>query len=151
MLETTDPADPKPHTTTAIGRLGEDLALAFFTACGFRLLARRVRRARGEIDLVVGRGNLVVFVEVKTRGPGSWAPAHAAVSAAQLRRLRAAARAWIAEQQVIDAASGRQLVRGQTVAGQPACKGRDLRCDVVAVQFGGEGRGVVLRHFPAVA
>ncbi len=118
------------RTAAAIGRLGEDLALGFFTACGFACLARRYRRAGGEVDLIVARSQLVVFVEVKTRGPGSWTPAHAAVTTAQLRRLRAAARAWLAE--------------------QPAAAGADLRCDVVAVQFGGEGRGVVLRHFPAV-
>lgn len=117
-------------TAAAIGCLGEDLALGFFTACGYQCLARRFRRAGGEIDLIVARPQLVIFVEVKTRGPGSWTPAHAAVTAAQLRRLRGAARAWLAE--------------------QPASLGADLRCDVVAVQFGGEGRGVVLRHFPGV-
>ncbi len=118
------------RTAAAMGRLGEDLALGFFTACGYECLARRYRRAGGEVDLIVARTHLIIFVEVKTRGPGSWTPAHAAVTAAQLRRLRGAARAWLAE--------------------QPAPPSTDLRCDVVAIQFGGEGRGVVLRHFPAV-
>jgi putative endonuclease len=118
------------RSAAAIGRLGEDLALGFYTACGYECLARRYRRAGGEVDLIVARSRLVVFVEVKARGPGSWTPAHAAVTAAQLRRLRGAARAWLAD--------------------QPAALQTDLRCDVVAVQFGGEGRGVVLRHFPGV-
>jgi putative endonuclease len=117
-------------TAAALGRLGEELALGFFTACGYECLARRYRRAGGEVDLIVGRRQLVVFVEVKARGPGSWTPAHAAVTTAQLRRLRTAAQAWLAE--------------------QPAPLRADLRCDVVAVQFGGEGRGVMLRHFPGV-
>jgi putative endonuclease len=117
-------------TAAAIGRLGEELALGFFTACGYQCLAQRYRRAGGEVDLIVARPQLVVFVEVKTRGPGSWTPAHDAVTAAQLRRMRATARAWLAD--------------------QPAPLRADLRCDVVAVQFGGEGRGVVLRHFPGV-
>lgn len=118
------------RTAAAIGCLGEDLALGFFTACGYQCLARRYRRGGGEVDLIVARANLVVFVEVKTRGPGSWTPAHAAVTTPQLRRLRGAARAWLAE--------------------RPPPPHTDLRCDVVAVQFGGEGRGVVLRHFPGV-
>jgi putative endonuclease len=37
---------------------------------GWRILARRVRTAAGEVDLIARRGNLVAFVEVKRRKTG---------------------------------------------------------------------------------
>jgi putative endonuclease len=114
----------------ALGRLGEELALAFYRACGYRCRDRRWRRAGGEIDLVVERGRLVVFVEVKYRGPGSLGRAGEAVAPAQLRRLRRLAGRWLADH---------------------GARGRDARLDVVTVDLGGEGRGLMLRHFPGVS
>ena len=113
----------------AIGRLGEDLALGFMSACGFTCRDRRWRRGGGEIDLVLSRPGLVVFVEVKARGPGSLGRAVEAVTPAQLRRLRLLARRWCQEN---------------------AANGAELRLDVITVDLGGEGRGMVLRHFPGV-
>jgi len=113
----------------AIGRLGEDLALGFLSACGFTCRDRRWRRGGGEIDLVLERPGLLLFVEVKTRGRGSLGTAIEAVSPVQLRRLRLLARRWCQEN---------------------SSNGAELRLDVVTVDLGGEGRGLVLRHFPGV-
>ena len=49
------------------GRAGETRAALFLRAKGWRILDKRVRTPLGEIDLVAKRGNLVAFVEVKTR------------------------------------------------------------------------------------
>lgn len=49
------------------GRRGETLAAWYLRFKGYRILARRQRTPRGEIDLVAKRGRTVVFVEVKTR------------------------------------------------------------------------------------
>ena len=49
------------------GHLAEAAAAALLMAKGFRLLARRYRTPLGEIDLIVKRGGLVAFVEVKAR------------------------------------------------------------------------------------
>lgn len=51
----------------ASGRRGERLAGWWLRLKGWRILDRRVRTAAGEVDLVARRGNLVAFVEVKTR------------------------------------------------------------------------------------
>jgi putative endonuclease len=49
------------------GYAAEAAAALLLTAKGYRLLARRYRTPLGEIDLIVRRGGLVAFVEVKAR------------------------------------------------------------------------------------
>lgn len=49
------------------GRRGETLAAWYLRVKGWRVVARRVKTPRGEIDLVVRRGRTVAFVEVKWR------------------------------------------------------------------------------------
>lgn len=58
---------------------------------GWRILARRVKTARGEIDLVVRRGCTVCFVEVKWRATGE--ERDRAIDAWRLKRVIAAAEA----------------------------------------------------------
>jgi putative endonuclease len=50
-----------------LGRLGERRAAWFYRLRGYRIVDRNVRMRGGEIDLVVQRGRLLVFVEVKAR------------------------------------------------------------------------------------
>jgi putative endonuclease len=49
------------------GRAGEFWAGLWLMAKGYTILARRVRHPAGEIDLVILRGKVLAFVEVKTR------------------------------------------------------------------------------------
>ena len=49
------------------GREGETRAALWLTAKGWRILAKRVKTPRGEIDLIARRGTLVAFIEVKWR------------------------------------------------------------------------------------
>jgi putative endonuclease len=50
-----------------LGALGERRAAWFYRLRGYRIVERNARLRSGEIDLVVRRGGLLVFVEVKTR------------------------------------------------------------------------------------
>ena len=54
------------------GKEGEDLAAAFLKQKGFRVLERNYRHKRSEIDLIVVRGNWLVFVEVKARSSSAY-------------------------------------------------------------------------------
>ncbi len=107
------------------------MALRFLEMCGYECLDRRFRRQCGEIDLIVRHGEMVVFVEVKTRGQNSPAPPEAWVGKQKLFRMRQTARHWLAQ---------------CSLGG--ACH---FRFDVVAVKFSGEGRGMELKHFVGVA
>ena len=75
----------------ARGRRGEWLAAWYLRLSGWRILARRVKTPRGEIDLIARRGGVVAFVEVKWRA--SAAELDTAIDHYRLRRVAAAAEA----------------------------------------------------------
>lgn len=49
------------------GNWGEQIAAQFLEMHGFVILARNYRTPYGEIDIIVQKEDLIVFVEVKTR------------------------------------------------------------------------------------
>ncbi len=75
----------------AQGRRGENIAAWYLRLNGWRILARRVKTARGEIDLIARRGRVVAFVEVKWRR--SAAELDHAIDSWRLRRVAAASEA----------------------------------------------------------
>lgn len=80
----------------AIGALGERVAARWYEAHGWRVLARRFRSGHRDLDLVVRAGDLVAFVEVKTRcGPALGGPL-AAVGWRKRRELVRSAQVWLA-------------------------------------------------------
>lgn len=113
-----------------LGRVGEALARLYYEACGYVTVQERYRKREGEIDLIVSRGPLVVFVEVKARRSGRYGVPEAAVTPAKLSRMRHLARHFLAE--------------------FPQPRGRMYRFDVIAVEMKGEGDGLRLRHLAGV-
>ena len=69
------------------GLRGETAAREMLMAKGLRFLAANFRDGRGEIDLIFGDGDCLVFVEVKTRNPKAWLRPAAAVNRAKKRLL----------------------------------------------------------------
>lgn len=76
------------------GRWAEGLALASLRLKGYRLLARRFKSGPGEVDLIMRRGEVTAFIEVKVRRTADLAIE--AVTDYQSRRIAAAARLWMA-------------------------------------------------------
>jgi putative endonuclease len=76
------------------GHVAEAVALLLLLAKGYRPLARRYKTPLGEIDLIVKRGRLIAFVEVKARV--SHADALEAVGMQSERRIVDAADLWLA-------------------------------------------------------
>ena len=88
------------------GRWGEARAAAHFRSLGFDILDRNwrspMRSVPGELDLILLRGDLVVFCEVKARQSRGYGGAVHAVDHDKQRRVRALAEAWLAENWVGD-------------------------------------------------
>ncbi|MEE1170054.1 MAG: YraN family protein [Anaerovoracaceae bacterium] len=49
------------------GKFGEDAAAEYLVRNGYRIIERNFRCRLGEIDIIAQRGDIVAFVEVKTR------------------------------------------------------------------------------------
>jgi putative endonuclease len=81
-----------------LGAEGERRAADHLAARGYRIVGRNVRAGGVELDLIVRRGSLVVFVEVKTRRAGGPGSGEDAVDARKQLRLVRGAAAWICEQ-----------------------------------------------------
>jgi putative endonuclease len=79
-----------------LGRTGEDAALDQYRRRGFELVARNWRCRVGELDLVVRRGGMVVFCEVKARRGAAFGRPFDAVDLRKQRKLRSVARAFLA-------------------------------------------------------
>lgn len=85
-------AEPRGNLRQALGLRGEEVARRTLEEAGLTVLERRYRRRFGEIDIVARCGELIVFVEVKTRsGAIHGAPAHAVTPLKQRRLSRVAA------------------------------------------------------------
>ncbi len=56
-------------TTREIGNIGEDYTAKYLEKNGCKILCRNFTIRGGEIDIVARKGDIVHFVEVKTRKP----------------------------------------------------------------------------------
>lgn len=101
-------------------RRGEALAALLLRVKGYRIEARNWRCSLGEIDIVAGKGDTLVFVEVKTRAGRSAGSPEEAVTASKQQRLVRLAHAYLAHRSgeipacrfdVIAVESGRMLPR----------------------------------------
>jgi len=103
--------DPRRQRAERHGHWAEALAICALTLKGYRLLARRFKTPHGEVDLIMRRGRVTAFIEVKQRGDLD--TALLSVSPRQAMRIAAAARFWLARD--------RRALKG------------DCRFDIVAV------------------
>jgi putative endonuclease len=78
------------------GAAAEGLAAKFLAARGLVLVQRNYRCRGGEIDLIARDGETLVFVEVRLRRNRAFGTAAESITAAKRRRLRLAARHYLA-------------------------------------------------------
>lgn len=107
-----------------LGRRGERRAAWFYRLRGYSIVARNERLRGGEIDLVVRRGRVLAFVEVKTR------------------QSLAAGEGY----ESVDRAKELQMIR---LADEYLARHRhlgDIRYDVLSLYW--TGLRFVIRHFP---
>ncbi len=75
-------------TTIATGAKNEDRATSYLESLGYVVLERNFKTKMGELDLVARDGEVLVFVEVRSRTSGSYG--HAAESVNHAKRGRVA-------------------------------------------------------------
>ena len=85
------PADPRKE----LGRIGEEAAAATLKRCGLSILKRNYTCTRGEIDIVALDGQVICFVEVKTRRPDAMLPPERSVTTAKRRQVHRVARHYL--------------------------------------------------------
>jgi len=78
------------------GAAAEALAASYLVACGLTIVQRNYRCRGGEIDLIARDGEILVFVEVRLRRNRAFGTAAESITAAKRRRLRLAARHYLA-------------------------------------------------------
>ena len=111
-----------------LGTRGEAAVARWYRARGYTLVDRNWRVREGEIDLIMRRGRLLVFCEVKTRRGDAFGSPFDAVTARKQQRLRGLALRWLA-----DHGAGRS----------------PIRFDVAAVRVGADGRADIEVRFAA--
>lgn len=116
-----------PEERRAGGDAAEERACRHLEAAGFTIAGRNFRTPVGEIDIVARKGDLLVFVEVRSRGDDGVGTPEESITPAKRRRIVAAARRYLS-----------------TV---PPSSWREARFDVIAIE--GSGDAAVLRHYPA--
>jgi putative endonuclease len=83
-----------PHNA-GVGAYGERLAAQLLVDEGMVLVDRNWRCDRGEIDLVLRDGDVLVFAEVKTRTSAAYGHPLEAISPTKGERLRQLAACWV--------------------------------------------------------
>lgn len=84
-----------PSDRAGRGRFGERKAAAFLRKKGYRVLVRNWRAGHDELDLVCQEGEVLVFVEVRTRDESALVGGFHSVTEEKKTRLRRACRAYL--------------------------------------------------------
>jgi len=116
-----------PEARRAQGDAAEDRACRHLEGAGFTIVERNFRTRGGEIDIVARKGDVLVFVEVRSREDAGFGTPEESVTPAKRRRIVAAARRYLSK--------------------VPPSSWREARFDVIAIE--GSGDAAVLRHYPA--
>ena len=82
-------------SSKSLGDRGEEMAARFLERAGWIIEDRNFRMGRKEIDLVVRRGELVAFVEVKTRAGLGYGHPLEAITWKKRREIQQVAATWI--------------------------------------------------------
>jgi putative endonuclease len=116
-----------PEGRRARGDATEERACRHLDRSGFTIVERNYRTKGGEIDIVARKGDVLVFVEVRSLEVPDFGTPEESVTPAKRRRIVVAARQYLSK--------------------VPPSSWREARFDVIAIE--GSGDAAVLRHYPA--
>ena len=81
------------------GQRGEALAAAYLSDCGYKILHRNWRCAGGELDLIVEKDQMLVFVEVRSRSSRRFGTPEESITPAKQKRLIELSYAYLQQEQ----------------------------------------------------
>ncbi len=110
-----------------LGRWGEQQAAQYLESHGYKVLDRNWRCLRGEIDLVAKEGDVLVFVEVKTRRGRDYGTPEEAITKVKAERLLELGQRYMLERDLEDV---------------------EWRVDLVAVELDRQGKLLRFEHIP---
>lgn len=96
------PREKTLHGRPTFGQAAETEAEQYLRQKGYRILARNLRSANGELDLVAEAAGVLVFIEVKGRRTAAYGGASYAVSERKQARLVRLAAQYLARHRVRD-------------------------------------------------
>lgn len=85
-----------------IGDFGEEITSKYLEKNGYRILDRNYSKPFGEIDIIAIKGDMISFVEVKTRKSDDFAYAAEAVDYYKQERIKRASQAFLMERNLTD-------------------------------------------------
>ena len=103
-----------------LGRWGEEQAAIFFLEEGYEIIARNVRTPYGEIDLIVRQGDVLVFVEVKTRSNDTYGMPEVSITAKKQEHMLLAAKSYLLDHSELDTAWRIDVVAIRRRGNEPA-------------------------------
>jgi len=107
---------------------GENAVVDFLQNEGFSLLQKNFSVRTGEIDIIVERGKLLLFVEVKTRRRCSSSFQQGLVNAPKKHRIISAAKSYLLRKQI-------------------SSSSRDIRFDVALVKVAADEKELSIDYF----
>lgn len=112
-------------TGVALGAWGEWITLRYLKQKGWDIVARNWVSRRGELDLVAYHGNILVFVEVKTRKAPTRFPPETVIDQRKQDQLEVMANRFLLQYELMDV---------------------PIRFDLIAVETS-DMRNYTLRHY----
>lgn len=121
-------AKARNRRSGALGKHGEDLAVAWLQQAGYTIRERNWRCPYGELDVIAERDGAIVGVEVKTRTSAAMGEPEEAVTLAKQRKL---------------------LLTMQSYLMERSEEQRPYQLDVIAVRLTPDGAHLETRHYPS--
>ncbi|MFQ5824676.1 MAG: YraN family protein [bacterium] len=85
-----------------IGKFGEEMAAEFLRNKNYEIIERNYRWARGEIDIVAKKDDMLIFVEVKTAQRDTFGPPETWVDQRKQQQIGQVAEHYLQEKEIDD-------------------------------------------------
>ncbi len=107
------------------GKEGEEIAAKYLEEKGFEIIKRNYQYGHGEIDIIAKDGEVLVFVEVKTRKTLEYGEPEYAITKKKILQIKKMAELYLYDKEIEEA---------------------DCRFDVIAIILGSEGNPQITHY-----